>query len=93
VDITTCKETRLTQDGANTLRNGGLDWVYPEEIGLTTAYGWAPDSKSIAYLQFDGSREPLYPHEDMLRVRALYEPERYPQAGENNADVHLGVVG
>jgi len=43
-------------------------------------------------LQFDTSREPIFPHEDLLRTRALYEPEEYPQAGENNADVHLGVV-
>ena len=92
VDVATHKETRLTRDGTDTLRNGALDWVYPEEIGLTTAYWWSPDSQSIAYLQFDSSREPLIPHEDLLRVRAVYEPERFPQAGENNAGIHLGVV-
>jgi dipeptidyl-peptidase-4 len=92
LDVATHKETPLTTNGAETLRNGGLDWVYPEELELGTAYWWSPDSKSIAYLQFDTSREPLLPHEDLLRPRALYEPERYPQAGENNADVHLGVV-
>ncbi|MBZ5728792.1 MAG: S9 family peptidase [Acidobacteriia bacterium] len=92
VDVATHKETRLTHDGNDTLRNGALDWVYPEEIGLTTAFWWSPDSKAVAYLQFDTSREPLVPHEDLLRVRGLYEPERYPQAGENNADIHLGVV-
>jgi dipeptidyl-peptidase-4 len=92
IDVATHKETPLTTRGAETLRNGGLDWVYPEELELGTAFWWSPDSKSIAYLQFDTSREPVFPHEDLLRVRALYEPERYPQAGENNADVHLGVV-
>jgi len=92
IDVTTHKETPLTSHGAETLRNGGLDWVYPEELELGTAFWWSPDSKSIAYLQFDTSREPIFPHEDLLRMRALYEPERYPQAGENNADVHLGVV-
>ena len=92
IDVATHKETPLTTHGAETLRNGGLDWVYPEELELGTAFWWSPDSKSIAYLQFDTSREPIFPHEDLLRTRALYEPERYPQAGENNADVHLGVV-
>ena len=92
IDVATHKETPLTANGAETLRNGGLDWVYPEELDLGTAFWWSPDSKSIAYLQFDTSREPIFPHEDLLRTRALYEPERYPQAGENNADVHLGVV-
>ena len=92
VDVASKKETRLTANGNETLINGGLDWVYPEEIGLSTAFWWSPDSKSVAYLQFDTSPEPEYPHEDTLRVRAMYEPERYPQAGENNANVHFGVV-
>lgn len=92
LEISSGKETRLTHDGSDTLLNGELDWVYPEELELGTAYWWSPDSKSIAYLQFDTSREPIVPHEDVLGVRARYEPERYPQAGENNADVHLGVV-
>jgi dipeptidyl-peptidase-4 len=85
-------ETRLTRGGTDTLRNGAPDWVYPEELELGTGFWWSPDSKSIAYLQFDSSREPLYPHEDLLRTRALYEPERFPQAGENNPDVRLGIV-
>lgn len=92
LEIASGKEKRLTHDGSDTLLNGELDWVYPEELELGTAYWWSPDSKSIAYLQFDTGREPIVPHEDVLGVRVRYEPERYPQAGENNADVHLGVV-
>ena len=53
LDIASKRETRLTTGGSDTLRNGGLDWVYPEELDLGTAYWWSPDSKSIAYLQFD----------------------------------------
>ena len=64
----------------------------PRKLELGTAFWWSPDSKSIAYLQFDTSREPVFPHEDLLRTRALFEPQRYPQAGENNPDVRLGVV-
>ncbi len=30
LDIATSAETRLTTGGSDTLRNGGLDWVYPE---------------------------------------------------------------
>ena len=86
------RETRLTSDGSDTLRNGGLDWVYPEELELGTAYWWSPDSRSIAYLQFNVSGEPLYPHADLLGPRAMSEPQRYPQAGENNAMVRVGVI-
>ncbi len=92
LEIETRKETRLTADGSGTLLNGGLDWVYPEEIGLSTGFWWAPDSHSVAYLQFDTSREPLFPHEDLLKAHALFEPQRYPQAGQNNAEVRLGIV-
>ena len=92
VDISSRKETRLTTGGSETLRNGGMDWVYPEEIGLETAFWWSPDSKWVAYLQFDISQEPLYPHEDLLGKSAVFEPERYPQAGEKNATIRLGVV-
>ncbi len=92
IEIATGKETRLTKGGKDTLRNGGLDWVYPEEIGLSTAHWWSPDSKSISYLQFDIADEPIYPHADLLKSRAVAEPQRYPQAGENNADVHFGIV-
>jgi len=92
LDVASKRETRLTNGGSGTLRNGGLDWVYPEELDLGTAYWWSPDSKSIAYMQFDISREPLYPHEDLRSVRPIYEPQRYPQAGDNNPDVRVGVV-
>ena len=86
------KERRLTTDGSPTLLNAELDWVYPEELELGTAHWWSPDSKSIAYLQFDVSREPVYPQIDLTGMRALLEPERYPRAGDPNAEVRLGVV-
>jgi len=92
LDVASKRETRLTTGGSDTLRNGGLDWVYPEELDLGTAYWWSPDSKSIAYLQSDLSREQIYPHEDLRGPRAIYEPQHYPQAGGNNPDVRVGVV-
>ena len=93
MDVASKRETRLTTGGSRILRNGGLDWVYPEELDLGTAYWWSPDSKSIAYLQFDMSYEPVYPHEDLRGPRPIFEPQMYPQAGDNNADVRVGVAG
>src|SRR5262245_3112372 len=92
LEIDSRKETRLTNDGSPMLLNGQLDWVYPEELGLGTAYWWSPDSKRVAYLQFDVSREPVFPQVDLLSARARLEPERYPKAGDPNADVRVGVV-
>ena len=92
LDIATRQLSRLTDDGTATLLNGELDWVYPEELDLSTAYWWSPDSKHIAYMQFDIGHEFIYPQVSLTGLRAIAEPERYPQAGTPNADVHVGVV-
>jgi dipeptidyl-peptidase-4 len=93
LDIGSRTLTRLTQDGSPTLLNGETDWVYPEELGLTTAYWWSPDSTHIAYLQFDVSRESMFPLVSATQPKARLEPQLYPQPGTPNAEVHLGVVG
>jgi dipeptidyl-peptidase-4 len=92
LEIASKQVTRLTDDGSATLLNGELDWVYPEELDLSTAYWWAPDSKRIAYLQFDVAREFIYPQVALGGLRAVAEPERYPLAGTANAEVRVGVV-
>ena len=92
MEVASRKVTRLTSDGSATLWNGELDWVYPEELELTTAHWWSPDSREIAYLQFDVSHEMTFPQVDLLSWHALVEPERFPQPGTPNADVRLGVV-
>ncbi|MGO9243020.1 MAG: S9 family peptidase [Bryobacteraceae bacterium] len=92
IDPSLRKETRLTFDGTDTRLNAMLDWVYPEELDLGTAWWWSPDSSRIAYMQFDVSREHLYGHVDHLAIEAVSEPQRYPKAGTPNADVRIGVV-
>lgn len=92
LDLTNKQVRQLTRDGTTTLLNGELDWVYPEELDLGTATWWSPDSKQIAYMQFDVGKEFIYPHVDLLGERAVIEPQRYPQAGTPNANVKLGVV-
>ena len=86
------KLTRLTANGSSTLLNGEMDWVYPEELDLPTAWWWSPDSRRIAYMQFDVSREPVFPQVSLLNVTGKLEPERYPQPGDPNPDVRLGIV-
>ena len=93
LDVATRKVRQLTNDGTPTLLNGELDWVYPEELYLHTAAWWSPDSKRVAYMQFDVSHEFVYPQVDLIGERAFEEPERYPQAGTPNALVKIGIVG
>ncbi|MCZ2080324.1 MAG: S9 family peptidase [Bryobacterales bacterium] len=92
MDIESGETIRLTHDASSTLWNARLDWVYPEELEIGTAHWWSPDSRSIAYMQFDVSREMIYPQVDLLGLNAILEPQRYPKAGTPNADVRVGIV-
>ncbi len=92
LDLATKKQIRLTHDGNQNILNGELDWVYPEELDLGTAYWWSPDSSSLAYLQFDTTRLTTYPHADLNEVLAYAEPQKYPRAGTENSEVRLGIV-
>lgn len=92
LDLVSRQLYRLTEDGSPELWNGKLDWVYPEELDLGQAVWWSPDSQHLAYLQFDVGHVLLFPHADFLELKPNYEPQRYPKAGEPNADVRVGVV-
>jgi dipeptidyl-peptidase-4 len=92
LEVATRAVTRLTSDGSPTLLNGELDWVYPEELDLSTAHWWSPDSSRIAFLQFDVSRESHFPQVRMLQPKAQLEPQLFPQPGTPNAQLRLGVV-
>lgn len=83
---------QLTRDGSETLRNGELDWVYPEELDLQTAYWWSPDSSKIAFLQLDESPVGKYPLVDELAYGGELTEERYPIAGSPNPVARVGVV-
>jgi len=92
VELATGKERQLTHGGSELLREGELDWVYPEELELLTAYWWAPDSSAIAYLEMDESKVTRYPLVNYLEIAAPVEMESYPQAGGANPVVRVGVV-
>ncbi len=56
VSIADAKVRALTTGGSEEIRKGELDWVYPEELDLTTAFWWSPDSSSVAFLEFIESK-------------------------------------
>lgn len=72
--------------------NGEVDWVYEEELDVRSNYFWSPDSNNVAYLQMNETQVPLYPITDWIPVHALVDGQRYPQPGDPNPDVHLGIV-
>src|SRR5215831_19422485 len=92
VGVADGKEHALTTGGTEEIRKGELDWVYPEELGISTAYWWAPDSSSVAFLEMDESKVTKYPMVDFESYAGEAEEERYPVAGGNNPVVHVYVV-
>jgi dipeptidyl-peptidase 4 len=88
-------ETQLTQskdDKEENLLNGEVDWVYAEELDVRSNYFWSPDGKQIVYLQMDETKVPSYPITDYAPVHATVDMQKYPQAGDPNPVVRLGVV-
>jgi dipeptidyl-peptidase-4 len=85
-------ETALTTDGTEDLRNGFPDWVYPEELGQYKAFWWSPDSKKIAFMQFDESPVAKYPIVHDVSPMPVYELQGYPVPGANNPIIRLFVA-
>lgn len=73
--------------------NGEVDWVYEEELDVRSNYFWSPDSKHLAYLEMNEAAVPQYPIADWIPTHASVDLQRYPQPGDPNPDVRVGVVG
>ena len=73
--------------------NGKVDWVYEEELDVRSNYFWSPDSSKLAYLQMDESHVPEYPITDWIPVHPTIDKQRFPQPGDPNPEVRVGVVG
>ncbi len=78
--------------GAGEVLNGEVDWVYLEELDVRSNYFWSPDSKNVAYLQMVETQVPQYPLTDWIPNHATVDWQRYPQPGDPNPEVHVGVV-
>ncbi|WP_259067240.1 S9 family peptidase [Mucilaginibacter sp. X4EP1] len=93
-DFATGKEQQLTSDSTseNGVFNGHYDWVYEEEFGQEQAWNWSPDSKYMAFWQFDEHKVPDFQmtnyegqHPDNIHISI-------PQVGDANPTVKIGVI-
>jgi dipeptidyl-peptidase 4 len=92
VSVSTGESKQLTTGGSEAILKGQLDWLYPEELESSTAYWWSPDSSKIAYYEMDERPVTQYPLVDMSSPIGATQFERFPQAGEPNPIVRVGVV-
>ncbi|NNV56080.1 S9 family peptidase [Limnovirga soli] len=96
IDIATDTETRLTSDATDVIYNGWASWVYFEEIlgraSKYKAFWWNPDSKHIAFMHFDDTKVPMFPLYGADGQHGYVENTRYPQPGDTNPAVKMGIV-
>src|SRR5215204_4750991 len=95
VETATGKEKQMTRDGSEKILNGYLDWVYEEELygrGIKRGYWWSPDSKYIAFLRTDEAPVPKFVLPDETETNQRVENTDYPQAGDPNPRVTLGIA-
>jgi len=94
-DLAAQRERRLTTDGGAKILNGRLDWVYQEELygrGNFEAYWWSPDSTKLAYLRLDENPVHEFTVVDHIPYHQGLEVTPYPESGDPNPIVQLGVV-
>ena len=94
-------EIAITNNGSSgKIINGVADWVYEEEFAQTRYFEWSPDSKLLAFVQFDESAVPdfsyiLYNYSNTNNSNLTLYPEvetfKYPVAGQPNSKVRVCV--
>ena len=107
-DLLSGQIKQLTHDGAENIINGTSDWVNEEEFDIRDGFQWSPDSKKIAFWQFNTTGMKNYtliydlsaPRGEI--VTGIPYPElgpypqtmlyQYPLAGSQNSAVRIGTV-
>jgi len=76
-----------------TIVNGTSDWVNEEELNIRSAFRWSPDSRRIAYWQFDTSGVGDFTLiDDTDTLYPVTKTFAYPKPGTKNSRVRIGVV-
>lgn len=75
-------ELRVTENGLiNTLSNGLPDKLYQQGFGINSSIVWSPDSKMIAFVQYDEADVPLFTHTETTTTYPQLFQQRYSKPG------------
>src|SRR5215469_4525799 len=92
-DLATHSVRALTTDGSADIINGTSDWVNEEELDIRDAFRWSPDSRSIAFWNFDQSGVQEWTLiDDTSGPVPITRRYHYPQSGTTNSATRIGVV-
>lgn len=91
-DLRTGAEHRVTHDGGGTVTNGLPEFIAQEEMHRFEGHWWSPNDRLLAYTRVDEApvAESRRPQIAADRLDAI--AQRYPYAGETNAEVRLALV-
>lgn len=92
IDLVSGNALPLTHDGSQTIGNGVAEFVADEEMDRHTGYWWAPDDSAIAFARIDESQVPAQQRLEVYADHTEVISQRYPQAGQSNVAVQLGVI-
>ncbi|WP_114209463.1 S9 family peptidase [Acidisarcina polymorpha] len=82
----------ITHGGTEILRRGELDWMYPDSLGTRHGYEWSPDSRQIAYYEFNLKGVALYTPPFQPDEDGPAETIDYPTPGTANPTVRVLVL-
>lgn len=83
----------LTNDGSATIINGTADWVNEEELEIRDGFRWSPDSRAIAFWQFDTAGVPEFTMIDNTSDKyAKTIRFAYPKVGQQNSAGRVGIA-
>ena len=85
-------ERRLTTDGGGTVSNGLPEFIAQEEMHRFDGHWWSPDERMLAFTRVDTAPIPVSYRHEVLAGSIDVIPQRYPFAGEPNAEVRLALT-
>lgn len=91
-DLSADQERRLTTGGTEKKPHGLAEFVAQEEMGRFSGYWWSPDSKFIAYEEYDADGVEVWYVADPVHPDQAPLPSYYPRPGKKNVSVRLGVI-
>ncbi|MEE7566178.1 S9 family peptidase, partial [Xanthomonas sp. Kuri4-3] len=92
IELASGQARQLTHDGSETIGNGVAEFVADEEMDRHTGYWWAPDDSAIAFARIDEGPVPVQKRYEVYADHTDVVMQRYPQAGQPNVQVRLGVI-
>lgn len=92
IELASGQQLQLTRDGSQTIGNGVAEFVADEEMNRHTGYWWAPDDSAIAFARIDEAQVPVQKRYEVYADHTDVVAQRYPQAGQPNVRVTLGVI-